>query len=255
VPSLPLTTVRGGISRQRLKGGALRDALYTLVNGYVTSERTVKVRPGTTRNSLLNANTKGLVSFQGLLHVFSHIVVTVPTGYRLNLLAHPESDANAPIAIEKIHFAAPYLGYLYVVAEFVDGKTFHFWLQRGAAWSANRVYKNNDIVTPATSSGLSFQASRLGAPNQQWTPNTQRSLSDRVEPTVYNDFYYEVVDVQGSNPRSGTTEPNWPTADGQQVTEDADGSTVVLAAPSAAPPPALTPAPEIISRYNFLVQP
>ena len=90
----PLTTISGGINRLRTKGGATRDALFDAVNCYVTAANTVVPRPGTVRNADLSAlapagATKGLVGYQGQLHVFSASVVAVPAGYQLHVLTHP----------------------------------------------------------------------------------------------------------------------------------------------------------------------
>jgi hypothetical protein len=70
-----------------------------------------------------------------------------------------------------------------------------------------------------------------------------------VEPTVYNDYYYTVVDTQGTTPRSGAVEPIWPTEDGAQVTEDADG--VDTTPVGLTNPPDLTkqPSQAVIDRY------
>ncbi|KKK82756.1 hypothetical protein LCGC14_2800230, partial [marine sediment metagenome] len=56
-----LTVIKEGLNRQRTKGAALKDTLYDLLNGFVSSEKTVKVRPGTRLTETLPANTKGLV--------------------------------------------------------------------------------------------------------------------------------------------------------------------------------------------------
>lgn len=70
--TVPLTIVKGGIDRLRPKGGARADNLYDLVNGYVTAEQTVAVRPGTRQLVAVGLeDTIGLVAFGGEYHVFS----------------------------------------------------------------------------------------------------------------------------------------------------------------------------------------
>ncbi len=220
---IPLTVIRGGINRLRVKGGARADSLYDLLNGFVTDSATVKIRPGTVRVAQLNPVTRGLCSFGGSIHVFASEVVDVPDGYTLNVLTHPDSTEDTPIVLDKIYFAVPYLGFLYVVAKFDNGDVFHFWLRSSGTWTADTVYKNGDVVTPTVPNGLLYQATRVGAPLPSWAPNVPRAVNDTVEPTVYNDFFYTVVDVTGATPRSGTVEPIWPEQDGAQVTEDVDG--------------------------------
>jgi hypothetical protein len=254
--SVALTTQKGGINRQRTKGGALQDSLYDLVNGYITKSKTVVVRPGTVRTHELPENTagegttKGLMAFRGELHVFSDHFVDVPTGIVLHVITHPNATVDEPIALSEINFASPFMGFPYVVATFENGDTYHFWLQDGDVWQADHIYKFGDIVVPSVANGFAYQASRLLPANTQWAANVLRSLGDVVEPTVYNDFFYTVVDTQGDNPRSGTVEPIWPTTDGARINEDADGTS--SEPPSVTQPPdiAALPAPDVRNRYG-----
>jgi hypothetical protein len=250
--NVALTTIRGGINRQRVKGGALEDSLYDLVNGYVTKSKTIKVRPGTRRPYSVSTTTKGLVTHGGALNVFSHIDVEVPDGITLYIITHEDQTADTPIPIEEINFAAPFMGYLYVAATFENGDCRHFWLQGGEEWEADTVYALGDIVVPSVPNGLAFQAQRLTDPNQSWAPNVLRTLGDVIEPTAYNDFYYTVVDTQGDNPRSGTVEPTWPTEDGARVFEDADGSADTPPSVTEMPDTSAVPSPGLVDRYRNL---
>lgn len=252
--SVALTTIKGGINRLRVKGAALNDSLYDFLNGYVTEAKTVTVRPGTFRVAELPTDTagligltKGLTSFEDALHVYSNEVVDVPAGFVLHVITHPD-DVNLPIV--EIHFAAPFLGFLYVVAEFEGGDVFHFWLQTGDTWLPDHIYKAGDIVVPTVPNGLSFQATRISSPKLSWAPNVQRALGDEIEPTVYNDFFYTVVDTLGDNPRSGTVEPIWPTTDGAQISEDADGTTTDPTTTTPPPDNSTTPSPAVADRYS-----
>jgi hypothetical protein len=254
--SVALTTIRGGINRQRTKGGAPQDSLYDLVNGYVSKSKTIIVRPGTARvyelpvDTAGDNETQGLMAFEGALHVFSDREVTVPSGIVLHVITHPDATADAPIRITEINFAAPFMGFPYVVATFDNDDTLHFWLQDGDEWEADHAYKLGDIVVPTTANGFAYQAGRLLPANTSWAPDVLRSVGDVVEPTVYNDFLYTVVDTQGANPRSGSTEPVWPTTDGAQINEDADGSASVPPSVTEPPDVAALPAPGIRDRYS-----
>lgn len=262
-----LTVVSGGISRQRTKGAALKDRLYDLLNGYVTSEKRVKVRPGTFRHAVLPFDdyvntedlslTKGLVSFDDRLHVFGWEEIAVPAGFTLHILAHPDSpDASGTrIPIKRIHFAAPFMGFLYVVVEWDNSTTegddvFHYWLQTGDEWTPETAYELGDIVTPPTPNGFAYQATRLLAPFPQWKAGVERSEGDIIEPTEFNNFYYTAVDTQGSKPVSGTTEPTWPTEDGAQVFDDAESDTDLTTAPTTQPDVNANPAPDTQERYR-----
>lgn len=249
--SAPLTTVKGGINRLRLKGGARADSLYDLVNGFVTEQDTVVSRPGTLREETLDSSTRGLCTFGGELWTFCHQQVSVPAGYNLAILVHPDAElatyadpyAYYGIALDKIHFAEPFMGAIFVVAEFEDGEVYYYWLQEGATWEANKVYQPGDIVAPSTPTGIMYQASRLGSANPAWAPNVQRTDGTGayydpsvIEPTVYNGFYYTCVSAQGVDPRSGATEPVWPTEDGATVTEYSDNGADAITIPAAAAP-------------------
>lgn len=243
----PLTVIKGGINRQRLRGGARADTLYDLVNGYVTDAETVVARDGCFRDNTLDALTRGLVYFDGSRHTFCHESVDVPDGYTLHILAHPDAEEGYPVELERIHFAAPFMGALYVAAEFADGEVFHYWLQEADVWLADTVYHHGDLVSPSVSTGLVYQGTRFGDPYPVWAPNVPRYDGTTgydqsiIEPSVYNDFYYVCIEAFGDNPRSGTVEPTWPTEDGATVTEEADGGEV--SAPDAAPEPPSTNVP------------
>ena len=229
-----LTTVKGGITRLRTKGAALKDTLYDLLNGYITAARTVKVRPGTFLTETLPAGTIGLVAFEGNLHVFaSNLVSSIPSGYVLDVLKSPDGD----LAITTIHFAEPFMGALYVVAEFSDGNIYHYWVRSAATWLASTEYNLGDLVSPSTADGFSYKATRLGNPYPSWTPAAPRAVDDIVEPTTYSGYYFKVISVIGDLPRSGDIEPAWPTEAGATIIEDTDGASI----PDATPPTPITP--------------
>lgn len=215
-----LTVIKAGLNRQRTKGAALKDTLYELLNGYVTTEKTVKVRPGTLLTDTLPAGTIGLVSHDGLFQVFASSDVTgIPAGYNLNIVRAPDGEA-----LSKIHFAEPFLGALYVAAEFADGDIYHYWLQPATTWEADKMYTVNAAVQPVTTNSFVYRASRLGAPYTEWAADVPRTVGDKVEPSTYNGFYFEVTAVYGANPRSGETEPDFDVEEGQIVVENVDGT-------------------------------
>ena len=213
-----LTTISGGMSRQRTKGAALKDVLFLLKNGYVTSEKTVKSRPGTVLEHTLPAGTKGLVAFDGGFHVFaSSAVVGLPSNFTVHVLRPPD-DAE----LSAVHFASPFLGFLYVAAEFDDGDIYHYWLRTADDWEADEQYVADELVAPTTPNGFLYRATRAEPANPLWTAGVTRAVNDKVEPTEANDFYFEVISVSG-NPISGTVEPAWDNPeDGQLFLESPD---------------------------------
>lgn len=245
---VPLTVIKGGINRLRTKGGARADTLYDLVNGDVTADNSVHCRPGSFREHRLDSQTKGLCSFDGRFHTFSAEDGDVEDGIELHIIVHPDATPDVPIQLSRIHFVSPYLGFLYIVAEFVGGDVFHYWLQSSGTWTASTPYKNGEVIEPTVPTGLGYQATRLGSPFPSWAPNVPRTVGDIVEPTVYNNFFFEVVDTIGATPRSGTVEPDWPTEDGAQVIEDVNGVSTSTATSTSPSDPSIPPSVE--DRYG-----
>lgn len=229
-----LNSSRGGINRLRNKGGASKENLYDLVNGYVDASGAVRSRPGTVRAYALPTGTKGLTAFNGALVVFSHQTVSnMPAGVTCEVLVHPTSPSQS---IKEIHYADPFLGYLYVVAEFNDGLVRHYWLRQASTWTANTRYKTGDLVQPSTPNGYVYRARRMSPPGVAWAPDVKRAVNDKAEPKTHNGFEYVCTTVIGTNPRSGTTEPTWPTQEGATVVEDVNDAMQPKPAPSTDPP-------------------
>ncbi len=291
----PLTVVKGGIDRLRTKGGARADTLYDLVNAQIDAEFNIGPRPGSTRIAALPMGTVGLCTFGGKFHVFAHEFVDLSAydDFELDILLHP-FDPTAELV--EIHFAEPFMGALYVVAEWSDGGVFHYWLASSGPWSADTVYLDGDVVTeftsgattvtqsiyhywlqpgtewtasteysfnefvtPTTPNGFVYSASRLGLAYPAWAPGVPRTAGNGssvdpsiVEPTVYNEFFYECIATTGDNPLSGSSEPNWPTSTGATIIENTDGSPVQSAndVTPPAPPATSTPQASTVERYN-----
>lgn len=246
--AFPLSAAKAGITRLRDKGGANKDSLYDLVNGYVTQARSIRPRPGSTRAYSLPLGTKGLCAFRNKLHVFSSDVVSsLSPDVVINILRHPQTGSTD--TLKEIWFAAPFLGFLYVVAEWESGEIYHYWLQDTGTWQANHVYLPGEVIQPTTPNGYSYQASRLGDPNPLWVPNVNRALGEVVEPTTPNGYKYTVVIAAGDDPRSGATEPTWIAAEGALVYETTNND----APPASNPDPndgTTTPPPQVVDRYS-----
>lgn len=241
-----LSAVKAGITRLRDKGGASPDSLYDLLNGYVTAARTIKIRPGTRISETLPAGTKGLVWFRGKFVVFS-TEVTEPgsSGVQVEVIRHPDAP-DQPIV--DIHFAVPFLGYLYVVAEFANGDVFHYWLEEGEVWQPDHVYLPGALVRGTADTGLAYRLQSNHDQYVPWAPNVARSVGDEVVPTVDNGYRYEATETEGAAARSGTIEPDWPTNTGETIIETADVVDTPIT-PSDELPPATVP-PAVSDRYG-----
>lgn len=230
----PLSALDTGITRQREKGGASPKALYDLLNGYVDSAGAPTSRYGTTFDVTLPTGTKGLCAFKGKLHVFA--LTAIDPGSALvvvEILIHPDPSFTG--TLDAIYFAKPFLGYLYVVAGFSDGLIQHYWQQSVNPWQASKVYQITDSVQPTTPNGFLYKPTSSDNPDA-WQPSKAYGVGSVVQPTVYNGFKYTVIEADGANPSSSTTEPTWPATDGAQVIEDVD----LNPGDAPAPPPAPT---------------
>lgn len=244
--SFALSAVKAGITRLRTKGGASADSLYDLVNGYVTSARTMVMRPASVLHHSLPPGTKGLVVFRGKFVVFaSTLIAPGSSQYTVEILRHPDSGFVGTLV--DIHFASPFLGYLYVVAEWSDGSVFHYWLQAAQTWAANTVYAQGAVVQPTVPNGYAYVAERIGDPPQPWAAGVLRAVNDKVEPTTPNGFEYTAVETYGDTPASGQVEPTWPTVEGAVVYEDTNGA-LPPAAGNTTPAPAVPP--DVRDRYG-----
>lgn len=245
--SVAINSLKKGIDRTRVKGWADPEALFNAVNMWVTVSLSARPRPGTVIDAILPAGTIGLTTFRGKLVVFSDHEVDL-TGfdqYELEILTYP---GTAGPSLFKIHFAEPFLGFLYVSAEWSTGEVFHYWLREPSTWEANKIYKFGDLVQPSTPNGFVYEATRLLPADPVWTPNSAVVVGDRREPTVPNSFTYEVIDTIGTNPRTGTTEPDWPTEADAIINEDADFDATVP--PAGGGSSDTTPPSSVSDRYG-----
>lgn len=218
-----LNAAKGGINRLRVKGGASANNLYDLVNGYVDQDGVLKSRPGTKNTTALPAGaTKGMCAYDGKLIVFSHVPQDLPVStptVECEVLKHPSTP---DLPLKEIHFAGPFLGFLYVSAEFINGDVYHYWLQRGTTWAPGKVYLPGALVIPSDPNGIAYQLDSGTTVYPVWLRNIARAIGDKVVPTVDNGYFYTATDVFGPAPRSGAVEPTWPAAPGATVFEDSD---------------------------------
>lgn len=212
-----LTAVKAGITRLRDKGGASEDALFDLLNGYVTAARTIRMRQAARIQLDLPPGTIGLTSFKGAFVVYADQVMPAGPGYSVVVLKHP---SNGAAMLKEIHYSLPYLGFLYVVAEFSDGSTYHYWLEEGKPWAPNTTYLPGALVSPTAPNGLAYTLVDTGGGHATWEDYAARTIGNVVVPSANNGFKYTVSSLSGANARSGDTEPQWPATAGGTVNED-----------------------------------
>lgn len=207
---LTLSAVTQGIQRVREKGSPDAGSLYELRNGYVGIDGSMRQRPGTAEDAALPAGTIGLMAWNNKLVVFAGEVKSMPSGYACEVIIHPFFPSTG---LRYIWFAAPFLGYPYVVAEFTNGDVYHYWLQAANKWEASTGYLDGQIIVPSTPNGLAYKAHRATEPYPKWAAGEVRNIGDKREPTNPNGFYYEVIETseaQGVGTPGGSPNPNPP---------------------------------------------
>jgi hypothetical protein len=213
----PLADQVEGINLARSKGGASPRSLFDLKNAWITPQRTINGRPGSVKDLSFPAGTKGVVGFDDLFNTFA-AVPTVSTDPRVvvHVLRHPTGGAAGLL---KIHRAFPFLGRLYVVAEFTDGVVKHYWLDAPYTWSALRTVSFGYRLQPTVENGY-YYANRTQNTTPAWTANTTVTVGTFRQPTTINGLMYEVTAVTGTAPiKTSNTQPTWPTTVGATVVE------------------------------------
>lgn len=232
--AVTLNAFSAGMTRLRTKGGASPETLYELTNGYITASRTIKERPAATYAFTVPTSSKGLCQFGGVFYTFSASAVSPVAGSTNKVLIHPTAGSTATIS--KIHFAHPFMGYLYVVAEFSDGGVYHYWLSDPPAWTPLTLYKENELVQPTVPNGLYYRATLINPP-VAWQAETSYATGDTVQPTVPNGFKYSATICLPSSPTtSSDTEPTWPAEEFATVYESSAGNQPPAPEPPASPP-------------------
>ena len=228
--AVPFPISNRGMTRLRDKGGASPTTLFELTNAYIDIDGTARPRPGTDVFALLPAGTKGLISHNGKLHVFSAVPIeSTDPKIVINTLRHPTIDGTPLL---QIHFASPFMGFLYVAAEFSDGLIQHYWVEALGNWEAGTSVRLGQRVSPSDANGYVYKVVRLGGIKPKWAPGVERTVGDEIEPTSQNGFRYEVVSTTGANPASGDVEPNWPAENGALIVERTSGNEDPVSIPS-----------------------
>jgi hypothetical protein len=221
VRAYPITVLAGGINRLRVKGGAAANQLYDLQNSYITNSGAIQPREGTIRAATLDSSTVGLAAANGTFNIFSSAFSTaaLPTNYVLNVLSNPNNTSSSPITI---WYAKPFMGFLYVVAQFNDQSIHHYWLQNDGTWTSSTDYTSASIVLPPVANGLAYQGLRDFPPQPLWTPNTVIASASYIEPNTPTGFCYQAIAIAGNPVHTGAVEPVWPTVAGATIQEFGD---------------------------------
>jgi hypothetical protein len=228
-----------GMSALRPKGGASDKGLTLLRNGWITSARTMQARPGSVEELEFPEGSVGVVAFEDKFYTFAGGPVSAPADPRIEveILLHPSSPGTA---LTKIWEAFPFLGRLYVVAEFADGVVQHYWVEDPPNWSSNAEVASGGVIQPTSETGYYYENISLST-TPAWQANTDTAIGEFKQPTIANGYRYEAVASTGTPPlRTSNYQPTWPTVVGAQVIERryiTDGTQVLPGPDTPSQPP------------------
>lgn len=126
MPTITFDRFDGGLDTRQLATSADANRLRVLQNGFVTTGRTIRKRPGLKSVCDIQAGTFGLFSGLGKLWTFSTFEtehLNVP-----DLLGHKKLDDPTDSGIKRIIQVEVFQGFLYVVCEYNNATIKHHYL-------------------------------------------------------------------------------------------------------------------------------
>jgi hypothetical protein len=150
---------RAGMDTRRMPVLSVPGSLLELVNGHINRGGEIEKRLAFVPEITLPANTFGLAAVGGTLYTFGSVEsVTFPAGSPSNLvyqrLTHPTGAAMA-----KIVQVSAFSGKPYVIAQFDDGATYHFYNGTRHAEFVEARARTSFNITGGTTVGVSATAS------------------------------------------------------------------------------------------------
>lgn len=180
------------------KGLSTSDAnrLRVLKNAHVTEGKTIRKRPGTTKDVTLEAGTVGMFAGQGKMHTFYGGTTTIThanTLYIANNARHPTIPAQA---IAKVHYADVFNGFMYAAVEYTNGDIKHHYFDGAAAGATHIV----DANCPNTSKVIKIASKMWAISDTGETVRFSKTNTAR-DWTAANDAGFLPVSLQqsGSN--------------------------------------------------------
>lgn len=148
----------GGLDTRRMPVTTAGGVLVKASNGHITRGGEFEKRAAFVEEINLLAGTIGLAATRGSLYTFgSGAPPAMPAGVTYQRLQHPTN-----LALSRVLSVDLYAGKLYVVGEFADGSTHHFYDGvRVAAWFDGRARASFEVtgggVVPAVPASGSFE--------------------------------------------------------------------------------------------------
>ncbi|MFY4261461.1 hypothetical protein ACOTCG_27990 [Achromobacter xylosoxidans] len=184
-----------GIDRR--KGASVSDAnrLLEMKNAYVTTGLATQKRPGLVKVTTLEPGTKGLFAGLGKLNTFFSTGTVVHADPRF--VAHRTEIANPILPLKDVWFADVVNGYIYVVVEYINGTTWHHYLD------GNSETFISDSNCPQTKAVIKT-ASRIFAAGKDGSTVRYCAASKPRDWTAANDAGFLPTGLQFSGDRNAT---------------------------------------------------
>lgn len=181
---MPATTYErfdGGLDVRQGQGVADANKLRELTNAYVTTGKVPRKRPGTVEVATLEAGTVGLISGGGKLNTFyghGAAITHANPLFLANRIAHPSVTSALP---SRVRAGQPFLGYLYVAAEYSNGDTYHSYLDVDTTWQAAEAVTVGTFRQPVTANGYRYECTiggTTGAFEPTWPTTVGATVAD-----------------------------------------------------------------------------
>lgn len=121
---LSINALKGGMDRRHKRISAEPGTLWTLTNGHLTRGGEIERAKKFVSKYTLPDGTFSMAGINGALYVFGSATDPgVPAGVTYQRLQHPDGST----AMTKVMDWQPFDGKIYAVAQFADGKVYHFY--------------------------------------------------------------------------------------------------------------------------------
>jgi len=115
---------KGGLDSRRLEVSAAPGSLQVFQNGHINRGGEIEIAKKWVPKYVLPQGTSGLIAASNTLYVFGSAAepAGMPVGVQYQRIQNPDSAALTRVIMSEVFKAKPY-----VLAEFADGKTYHFY--------------------------------------------------------------------------------------------------------------------------------
>ncbi len=188
MPTIVWDNFGGGLDRRRKQHSPIANALWALVNCYVTTGRSIKKRPCLAIVAGLEAGTKGMRAAGGQLNTFFSADGAAISHANPLFRARRARNQGTVSAVAKVHYAELFNGFLYAAIEYASGAVEHHYFDDPGAWSAANAVPLNEYRRPTVENGFRYQATSIsgtgttGGAQPVWPTTLGATVVDNAGP-------------------------------------------------------------------------